>query len=135
MDTETKYILHYFPLYGRAEPQRLLLSHANVPYVNNLITFADWPALKETMPGGCMPCLEFPDGKKMGETKDIMKFLGKTHGYYPKDEETDKKSDDLIDIFYELYPATRDIYSCSDADLKASRAEEFFTNILPTFMA
>ena len=98
MDPEFLYTLHYFPLYGRAEPLRLLLSHANVPYVNHHITFEDWPQYKPTMPGECMPCLEFLNGKKMGETKHIMKFLGKTHGYCPKDEVTDKKCDELIEF-------------------------------------
>ena len=37
---------HYFPVYGRGEPIRMLLDHAGVKFEDNKITFADWPALK-----------------------------------------------------------------------------------------
>ena len=44
--------LNYFGLYARAEPIRMLLNKANVDFVDNRVTFEQWPALKPTMPAG-----------------------------------------------------------------------------------
>ena len=59
--------LHYFPLYGRGEPIRMLLDHAGVKFEENKITFADWPALKTSgkFEGGFIPGLEWKDGTMM----------------------------------------------------------------------
>ena len=61
-----KYTLHYFGMNGRADSCRALLSHANVEYKDNRFGFDAWPAIKPTMPGGCVPVIEMPDGTKLG---------------------------------------------------------------------
>ena len=54
------YKVHYFVnFYARGEAVRMLLAHAKIPYEDCRVKDADWPALKPTMPGGGMPCLEF----------------------------------------------------------------------------
>ena len=80
-----QYTFYYFPLSVRGEPMRMLLSHANVPFNNNIVQFKDWPALKPSMPNMQMPCLELADGTKMGQSHAILRFLGAKHGYYPSD--------------------------------------------------
>jgi len=40
-----------------------------------MVSFQQWPSVKPTMPDGFLPCLEFDDGKRMGDTRKIMKFL------------------------------------------------------------
>ena len=58
--------LYYFPLFGRAETLRMLMSYCGMQYTDCPIEFGEWPKHKATMPGGSMPVIEFPDGKKMG---------------------------------------------------------------------
>ena len=47
-----EYTFHYFPLYVRGEAVRMLLTHACIPFKDNVIEFKDWKDLKPTMPGG-----------------------------------------------------------------------------------
>ena len=80
--------LYYFNFYARVEPIRMLLAHAKVDYEDVRVDFPDWPALKPTMPGGQLPCLELDDGTKMGESMDILNFLAEKYGYLPEDPES-----------------------------------------------
>ena len=45
-----EYTFHYFPLYVRGEAIRMLLTHAAIPYTDNVISFGQWKDLKSTMP-------------------------------------------------------------------------------------
>ena len=48
----------YFPLYGRADCLKLLLSHANINFKETTVQFADWAELKsdkEMCPFGTLP--------------------------------------------------------------------------------
>ena len=44
------YKLYYFDLYLRAEPIRMLLSHADVNYEDITFNFDEWPKYKPDMP-------------------------------------------------------------------------------------
>ena len=80
--------IHYFDVYNRAEPARMLLTHAGVSFKDNRFQMEDWSELKPTMPGGVVPAIEFKDGnqvKKLGQTGSLTRFLGRTYGYYPAD--------------------------------------------------
>jgi len=45
----------------------MLLSHAGAQWEDNQIEFSEWPAIKPTVPGNQLPCLELKNtGKKMG---------------------------------------------------------------------
>lgn len=59
--------LTYFKFYARGEAIRMLLTHAGAQWEDKLIDFSEWPALKPTVPGNQLPCLELmANGKKMG---------------------------------------------------------------------
>ena len=42
-----KYVLHYFPLGGRAMTARLMFTVAGVEFEDNLIRGPEWPTAKE----------------------------------------------------------------------------------------
>ena len=46
-----EYTIHYFPFYGRAEPCKLMLSHAKADWTEKVVEFPDWPSIKASMPG------------------------------------------------------------------------------------
>ena len=74
--------LYYFGLHARAGPMRMMFKHAKVEYTNKMVDFADWPAMKPTMPGGCMPVFQ-PAGTvmKLGQSMAVLHYLGKDLGY------------------------------------------------------
>ena len=92
--------LYYFDLYGRAEPMRLLLTHAKAEWEDIRVTGDSWKELKEDTDKckfGQVPLLE-KDGKYYAQTGAILRYLGGAHGYYPEDVELRFKVDELTDL-------------------------------------
>ena len=60
--------VHYFDIYGKAEPIRMLLLKAGVEFEDHRMTFEEFKAMKET-PGvlefGQVPMVELADGTKL----------------------------------------------------------------------
>jgi len=71
--------LLYFPLRARAEPVRMIAHYAGLAYSIRTVDFEEWPTLKETVPGGVLPCFEpcvMGDvGEMFGETVEIAKHF------------------------------------------------------------
>ena len=63
----------------------MLLTHAGVQFEDKVITFAEWGGHKALMTNQQVPALEFKDGKKMGQSLAMLRFLGRKYGYYPED--------------------------------------------------
>jgi hypothetical protein len=47
--------LYYFPIHGKAAPMAMLMKHAKVEFEFIPVTQAQWPEMKDTMPGKQMP--------------------------------------------------------------------------------
>ena len=79
--------LYYFPLYGRAEPIRVLLAKAGVEYEDVRVPFAEWGPMKAAnfSETGQMPVFELDDGTKLVQSGAILRYLGKTYNYIPAD--------------------------------------------------
>ena len=96
--------LHYFEFYGRAEPIRLLLSHAGVQFDDVRHKMEDWPELKqksEQFELGQLPVLE-KDGKNYCQAMAILRYLGASHGYLPEDAEQLYRVDRLMDLLFDF---------------------------------
>ena len=57
------YKVQYFNLYGRAEPIRMLLTHAKVEFEDVRYEFADWPAIKGNFEFGQLPAVDITDAE------------------------------------------------------------------------
>ena len=99
----SQYTFHYFDAYGRAENVRILLAYCNVNYDDHRIKMHEWGALKASFPGGQIPCLEFPDGTKLGQTMSMLRYLGQVHGAYPTDPVAQYECDYISDNYAELF--------------------------------
>jgi len=84
-------VVYYFPVRARAEPLRLLLSYAKIPYTNRFVTSDEWPKLKSGMPNGQLPAIKFPNGEYMGETGDLARLIARRAGAPLMPEEKDKQ--------------------------------------------
>jgi len=76
--------LHYFQLPGRAEATRLTLTIGGIAFEDHRFEFADWPAIKPTMPNEQAPVLEV-DSVLVPQTNAILRYAGKLAGLYPTD--------------------------------------------------
>jgi len=72
--------LYYFPVRGRGEPLRFLMRYAKIPYTDNIVMFKDWPELKKTVPNGQLPAIKLPNGRFIGETGDIARYIATRAG-------------------------------------------------------
>jgi glutathione S-transferase len=78
--------LHYFPIYGRAEPVRMLLHYHGVQFNDHHVQLQDWPGLKTSgfSEFGQLPLLEI-DGRRLVQSKAILRYVAEKYGYYPTD--------------------------------------------------
>lgn len=73
--------LIYFPLRARGEALKMLLRTSKIPYVNEIVPFADWPNLKPNVPGNQLPQLRLgSDGNYLGNSMDIALHIAKIAG-------------------------------------------------------
>lgn len=77
--------LAYFDFEGsRGLDCRLALALAGVPFTDDRIARADWPARKAAAPFGAVPVLTH-DGKTLAQAQAILVYVGRTHGLHPTD--------------------------------------------------
>lgn len=72
--------LVYFAVRGRAEGIRLILHYAGLPYTLRNVDFSEWPTLKPTVAGGCLPAFTPDEGEQFSETIDVAKYVAKISG-------------------------------------------------------
>ena len=128
-----EYKLHYFNLYGRGEPLRMMLHKAGADWEDARIQDGTWPTVKPTMPNGVVPCLELADGTKMGETVNVARYLGVKLGFYPEDPREAQRCDELVDAFKDVEPKVFAAFFAKGEAQEKLIAELFDTHI-PTFL-
>ena len=104
--------LYYFDLYGRGEPMRMLLSHAQVQFDDKRITQEEFITMREdgTLPSGQVPLWE-DEGRQLNQTSAILRLLGKQHGYYSMDPMEGYNADWAVETGADLFgPAFVGLY-------------------------
>lgn len=95
--------LIYLPLRARGEALRMLLRHAKIPYVNEVVSFADWPALKPNVPNNQLPQLVLGhDGRMLPHMMDIALHVANVSGP-PLLPRADADAQAAIDCWRELH--------------------------------
>lgn len=85
-DGMTDYRLTYFDLDGgRAEPIRIALHAAGIPFEDNRISIQEFIDTRERLPFHCVPVLEI-DGQPVTQSTGIARYVGSMAGLYPTDE-------------------------------------------------
>jgi len=126
------YNLHYFNLTGRAELIRLVFTATGQKFTDTRIGFGDWAAIKPGTPFGSLPYLDV-DGKPLGQTKAIIRYVAHEHGIGGKDAFEQALVDSVVE-------ATRDItdnlsaYQFGDASQKEANLTKLTKTTLPTLL-
>eukprot|EP00347_Sterkiella_histriomuscorum_P018302 403346025 len=126
--------LHYFNVYGRAESLRMLFFKAKLPITEVPITYEEWPKLKNSgfFEFNQIPVLEMSDGKKLSQTKSILRYFGTQHGFYPKDDPFNAYLvDSFIDSVDDINPHFYKVRTEKDPELLKKAKHELFTNTFP----
>lgn len=107
---------------GRGEVARLALSIAGIAFVDDRVTFAEWPARKPQTPFGGMPVLE-SNGETIAQSNTINRYVGKLAGLYPEDfwqaAQCDEVMDAAEDLMNQIGPTMR---MAEDAKIAARKA-------------
>ena len=133
------YKLYYANLYGRAEPIRILLNHAKIPFEDFRFEFSGWPAIRDNFEFKQVPALEITDaeGKVTQYTQSIsiLRYLAIRHGYYPTDDaEQAWEIDSVLDAVSDLFSGLVKIVWEKDPETKANNASEFIGGAYPTIL-
>lgn len=92
-------VLHYFPLYARAEITRLMLHAKGIEFEDRHITFEQWPAEKGTgnFEFNQLPMLEI-DGHKLVTSIAIERYVARKVGLYPEDPYQAYQVESIVDL-------------------------------------
>lgn len=81
----TTYRLSYFDIDGgRAEPIRIALHAAGLPFEDHRLSFQEFGETRKNLRFTCVPVLEI-DGKPVTQSNALTRYVGKLAGLYPDD--------------------------------------------------
>jgi glutathione S-transferase len=128
--------LYYFDLTGRAEPIRLLLTHAGVKFQDIRIPFKDWPQMKGKFELGQLPVLEV-NGQKYCQSMAILEFLSAKYGYTPENFGLFSKAifamNTLDDLMSKVFPVVSSVSTLNEED-KAAAIKEIIEKHGPLYI-
>eukprot|EP00355_Strombidium_rassoulzadegani_P009114 CAMPEP_0168616860 /NCGR_PEP_ID=MMETSP0449_2-20121227/5246_1 /TAXON_ID=1082188 /ORGANISM="Strombidium rassoulzadegani, Strain ras09" /LENGTH=195 /DNA_ID=CAMNT_0008657661 /DNA_START=41 /DNA_END=628 /DNA_ORIENTATION=+ len=122
--------VHYFGVFNRAEPMRMMLKHAGVEFEDVKFGMEQWGDLKANYPGGVVPCLEI-DGVMYRESLAQARYVGTRCGFYPRDDfNAQYKCDCIVEMVNDVLPKIYGpIFAPDNHDIP-----KVFSEILPAFM-
>jgi len=136
------YKLHYFPGRGRADFIRYILAYAEAQYEDVVISpdLEEWhKTTKKNYPMGVLPVLELEDGRKLGQSLAIARYLGTVHGLVSGDTFENAWGDQLVGAIEDTYPKYYGAYVMAalilkDVDKQKEAWEDMKTNaVIPLF--
>lgn len=129
-----KLTLHYFPLYGRAEPVRMAFWKAGVEFNDNRVGGPDMQALKDSgkLPYGQTPVLEFEDGTTLGQSFAILDYVATVYKLKSDDPVLEAKANSVSQFTWsDALPKVAPFILSKDDDRKEKLApaiDEWVTN-------
>lgn len=99
----THYKLTYFDFDGgRAEPIRIALHAAEIPFEDERLSFAEFGKMRGTTRFNAVPVLEI-DGEAVTQSNAIGRYVGKMAGLYPEDDLQALYCDELVGALEDIY--------------------------------
>jgi len=125
----------YFDSKGRAEAARVVLHLAGIDFEDKRITGEELKPLKEKLPFGQVPVLEFPDGTYLAQSHAILRFVGTLAGLYPAhDAWSAAKVDEAVYLVEDTRMSLGRSFYEQDAERKAALVATFVETNMPKFL-
>lgn len=118
---------------GRAEPARLALKLAGLPFEDVRIPIPDWGQHRDQFRYRQLPEFEV-DGKWLNQSNAIARYIGRLSGYYPQDPWQAALCDAIVDTADDTIKRLVDTFTMAEEEKKAVRAELVATT-LPLFLS
>ena len=132
----SKITLAYFDFSGsRGEECRLALHIAGVPFEDDRIKSADWPARKASTPFGGLPVLTVEGQPPIAEANAILRLIGNKYDLHPKDEFEAARHEALMGAVEDLRHHMSPIARIKDPAEKRAAREAAATGYLPEWAA
>jgi glutathione S-transferase len=126
--------LTYFDFHGgRGEVARIALHMAGIPFEDDRVKPADWPAKKPATPFGGLPLLEV-DGKQVAQSNGINRFVGKLAGLYPEDPFQAACCDEVMDAVEEIGTKLNATMQLPNGEEKRKRRQELADGPIPFYL-
>ncbi|KAA0193351.1 Glutathione transferase sigma class, partial [Fasciolopsis buskii] len=120
--------LWYFKFRGRAEPIRLLLTCAGIPFEDHHIPLDQWPKIKPTIPGNRLPILDVtgPDGitRRYQESTAIARLFARKFNMMGNTDEEYYQIERMLGECEDIYREVYSIFRASPGNKKA-KVKEF----------
>jgi glutathione S-transferase len=130
--------LTYFDIDGgRAEPTRIALSIAGIPFEDHRIAFAEFREMRGGTPLSALPVVDI-DGTVYTQCNAMNRYFGRLAGLYPADPWQAFLCDEVLDIIEDAFHALSPTLRLEGDDLKAARGalvDGPYTRVLKTLGA
>ena len=126
--TQTEpYKLFYFPIPGKAEACRVVLSLSNITWEDVEINGEEYAQMKNNgdFPWGMVPILQTPDGT-LAESSAILRYIGIQAGLAMMDPFQSAKVDEFIDAIEPLSSALSGTFRIEDEDERIRLRQAIF---------
>jgi glutathione S-transferase len=124
--------IRYFDFAGsRGEELRLALTLAGVPFEDDRIAGADFPAIKPDLPFGALPVVEIVGRGTFSQTNAILRLIGRLHGLHPCDPYEAARHDMLMDAAEELRHRISPSMRMEDPVAKKAAREALAAGFIP----
>ncbi|KAJ0405210.1 hypothetical protein ATCC90586_001162 [Pythium insidiosum] len=126
--------LTYFPFPGRAEPIRLALHIAGMPFEDEHIGREELDKRRESLPFGQVPVLEV-DGELVAQSLPILRYVGSITGLYPaNDVLAALRVDEIFSILDEVYNKISPTYRITDREKQLAMRKVLADVAIPNAM-
>jgi prostaglandin-H2 D-isomerase / glutathione transferase len=100
---QSKLVLHFFNLAGRARAIRMAFALGKIPYEDRRYSYDEFEKLQQAsaLPFGAFPVLDV-DGERLAQSRAILRYAGRLAGLYPHDALAAARCDMAIDAMEEV---------------------------------
>lgn len=119
---DSKPVVHYFEIWGRGEPIRMMLWAAKVPYENKFVPLPKeegWKDVRDDYEFKAVPALDI-DGKRLTQTSSIMRYIARKYGMAPEDPYQEYLVDSVCEVMQDIFMGMMPLFRAAPEEKMAA---------------